>query len=156
MTTSQLKIMALVGILIMAVGIFLPLETESSDFEDRVLFSFDRFDGPNAVRTIRNGLSSNAQGICLLGLALVAAYTARDFDGLGQMSIITLVYISLTLYILVGNEVSLSYGWVFLYGGWGLMATASYRHNQLPKHFISELPPAEPLAGLGRFEPPPE
>ncbi|MBN1563543.1 MAG: hypothetical protein JXA10_06885 [Anaerolineae bacterium] len=155
MNAAQIKTLALIGVLLMAVGAFLPLERESDSWADQALFSFDRFDGSSTSRSIRNGLTDNLWGISLFILAVTTAYAALNFDGLGGMVTIIFVYLVLLFYLFVEWEMKLSFGWLFLFGGWLLIAVANFQHGQLPSEPLMPRP-SKPAADLGRFSPPSE
>ncbi|NDJ77333.1 MAG: hypothetical protein GYB65_13855 [Chloroflexi bacterium] len=135
--------MALLGVLLVAVGVVVPFHMfYEDDYDEAALFAPDRFEEDDSVpddkgTALREGLARNEGGIVLVIMILLSIYPALTMRGLGGMAILILIYTTLVLLILVtansaagmfGVALYPAYAFFALYGGATLMLVAWLRY----------------------------
>jgi hypothetical protein len=123
-TEQRFRLLVMAGLIVMAVGIFLPVETShGSSLIRSALFSFNRFKGKNGLT---DGLYLNSLGVFPLIIVIAMAYAIAYREELGGMCFIAAVYLGLIFYdvILYGDNGKMGFGWLFLFGGLGMMIGA--------------------------------
>jgi hypothetical protein len=157
----RMAILALVGLLIMTIGVFVPVSGEADSLKSSALFAFYRFEKSYNMGALGTGMMMNVTGIPLLIIAALTIYPAFRLQGLGVMNTIALVNISLLLDIVQDGESKLDFGWLLLYGGLLVMIAANLQSAKYPEYLTPQgLPPDVGTTGasssLGQFEPPSE
>lgn len=167
-----MRLLALVGLLTMVVGVFVPLICSEDDGDCELVnsagFSLERFDEQDEFGV---AMQQNIIGILLLIVIFSSLYSVVTFRGLLMMCLVALFHLSLWLFVITESarfdETELEFGWLLLYGGLGLMfiawlvnAIAGGRGGGQPQPYgyYAQPPgyPPDPQPGSYAGQPPPQ
>ncbi len=109
-----LRVIALVGIVLLGIGLFLEI---TADEDDSQLIRMDEFNDFEDLASVRDGLEYNQWGIFLAMLTGASIFALVNIRGMILMALAVLVYVGILFYFVVDEDVELGIAWAFLFGG---------------------------------------